>query len=682
HNSLTKLRLITLNYEKSRARDHRNKNLFVYITSKYIELHEFYQNKEISMPFAFEELVFRRVILLDPKNPMAHNNLADLYANQNVQLKEALKEAKIAHQLDNNNPYIMDTLGYCYYKNQKFEKSVQILNKAIEIDDSQAIIYFHLASAYYDLKKFDLAVLNFKKSVELDPNNSLTLNNLAYLYSELNQNLEEALTMCKIALKVAPKNPAYLDTLGWIYYQLGRYEEAKIILEKVLILDPKSQESKSHLEAILAKLNPEDSTKEILAPIPMIKSSLQSPPSSSKGAYDLLYKSIIQAKDQYIKNNQNQVSKSELKIFYDQLISLSSSQGDYIKLYQFMKEFENLNIQASDLNKSPQKSKTSTNHLKNSFYNFFPREPQLFIHAKHKALVKVYTKAFEYWSKSSPLDLKLVDVQDQITRELPQQIAISLYKPNEDTKLQILACSQMNKEKLQMIHRNLEMFAGRPLQIPGVDNIQLEIASIDSHTYQIKVFGVSVFISLQDQYLLVSNSLIATKKLPRKAQNSLNSNVKFLNYLHSAKDFKYEINFFSNDFSTLNNSMDQSTLSAIQNISPEFNILEKIQSYMAFLNLDNNTIEELEFIEAKKISEIDQIVKSIELASRNFENNLLQDMDQKIDSNVTINHQTIQIQTKINHLDVFIQAVIKQFQQNYQQFEGLYNFKKDTNNDK
>lgn len=682
-NTLTKLRLITLNYEKSRARDHRNRNLFVYITSKYIELHTHYQEHNINMPFAFEELVYKRVILLDPKNPMAHNNLADLYSNQNVQLKEALKEAEIANKLEENNPSILDTLGYCLYKNKKFKKSVEVFKKAIQLDPSQAISYFHLASAYYDLKKFPLAIVNFKKAIELEPNNSLTLNNLAYLYSELNQNLDEALIMSQRALKRAPKNPAYLDTLAWIYYQQGRYKEAKTILDKVLVIDPESVESRAHLDAVEAKLNP-NATKtpkvehhdHDQGSHPQEKQIFKS---SSKNAYDLLYQSILNAKDSYIANNQNNLKKADVKVFYDQLISISSNQGDYIKLYQFMKEFETL-----DLSKNTE-VKTTESALSpqfNSFYNFFPEKPQLFVHAKKSALTKMYNKAFEIWSKNSKLEIDLTSIQQRIIQELPNQLAISLYKPNADTKLQILACSKLTEQKLQTIHKNLEIFAGRPITIPGNQDIHIEIQSLNLHTYQVKAFGTSIFIHLKDQHLIVSNSIVATNNLPHDDKVSLNSNVSFINFLKSAKDFKHEIKLFSDDFSSFNQGLDKQTLAIIKEVTNDFNLLENIASYIAFLNFDNNTFKELEYIGAKSSDQVKSLVQSIESASKHIEDTLLKNNSHKITSEIVVKDSIIEISTEISNLDQFIQTIIDKVKLNYKHIEKLVKPKKDNNNDK
>jgi tetratricopeptide (TPR) repeat protein len=62
--------------------------------------------------------------------------------------------------------------------------------------------------------------------IELDPDHFDALNYLGYSWAERDINMEEALTMIEKALKIKPDVPYIIDSLGWTYYKLGRYEEA------------------------------------------------------------------------------------------------------------------------------------------------------------------------------------------------------------------------------------------------------------------------------------------------------------------------------------------------------------------------------------------------------------------------------------------------------------------------
>ena len=67
-----------------------------------------------------------------------------------------------------------------------------------------------------------------------EPANATALNFLGYLFADHDRNLEEALDLIGKALRLDPENGAYLDSLGWAYYRLGRLEEARTQLERAI----------------------------------------------------------------------------------------------------------------------------------------------------------------------------------------------------------------------------------------------------------------------------------------------------------------------------------------------------------------------------------------------------------------------------------------------------------------
>jgi tetratricopeptide (TPR) repeat protein len=60
-----------------------------------------------------------------------------------------------------------------------------------------------------------------------DPEHASALNYLGYMLADQNQKLEEALGYIKHAVDLDPANGAYLDSLGWAYFRLGKYEQAE-----------------------------------------------------------------------------------------------------------------------------------------------------------------------------------------------------------------------------------------------------------------------------------------------------------------------------------------------------------------------------------------------------------------------------------------------------------------------
>ena len=85
------------------------------------------------------------------------------------------------------------------------------------------------------------AEADFRQSLKLNPSQPDVLNYLGYSLVERGEKLDEALAMIESAVAAKPDSGAIADSLGWVYYQLGRFEEAEQAMEvavKLLPVDP------------------------------------------------------------------------------------------------------------------------------------------------------------------------------------------------------------------------------------------------------------------------------------------------------------------------------------------------------------------------------------------------------------------------------------------------------------
>lgn len=80
-------------------------------------------------------------------------------------------------------------------------------------------------------------------------------NDLGYLWADQGKNLERALKMIKLALESDPDNDAYLDSLGWALYKLGRYQEALEPLKKSASAEDADAVILDHLAECYLRLN-------------------------------------------------------------------------------------------------------------------------------------------------------------------------------------------------------------------------------------------------------------------------------------------------------------------------------------------------------------------------------------------------------------------------------------------
>jgi tetratricopeptide (TPR) repeat protein len=138
---------------------------------------------------------------------------------------------------EDRNVYVQ--LGIIYTRAKRWDDALAALAQAEELStksDDKAYVYFLRGDLYQRQKMFDPAEAQFQKVLSLtppsDPQSAATLNYLGYMNADRGVKLEESLNYIKQALSFEPNNPAYLDSLGWVYFKLGKYDLAEDNLNK------------------------------------------------------------------------------------------------------------------------------------------------------------------------------------------------------------------------------------------------------------------------------------------------------------------------------------------------------------------------------------------------------------------------------------------------------------------
>jgi tetratricopeptide (TPR) repeat protein len=143
-------------------------------------------------------------------------------------------------------------LAIIYTRAKRWNDAEQSLAKAEQLSgkpDDKAYVSFLRGDLYQRQKMFDQADTEFRKVLAVtpptDPQAAATLNYLGYMNADRGVKLEESLNYIKQALTFEPNNGAYLDSLGWAYFKLGKYDLAEENLNKAAVhmgSDPTVQE--------------------------------------------------------------------------------------------------------------------------------------------------------------------------------------------------------------------------------------------------------------------------------------------------------------------------------------------------------------------------------------------------------------------------------------------------------
>lgn len=154
-----------------------------------------------------------------------------------------------------------DMLGGLYRAKKKMPESIAVYSRAIDRlktpERSHWNLFFGRAVAYERNKEWPKAEADFLKALELLPDTVRTprekfdraqvLNYLAYSWVDQGMHIERSFEMLKRAVELAPEDGAIVDSLGWAYYRLGKFDDAVRELEKAVSLKPGDPTINDHL---------------------------------------------------------------------------------------------------------------------------------------------------------------------------------------------------------------------------------------------------------------------------------------------------------------------------------------------------------------------------------------------------------------------------------------------------
>ncbi len=159
-------------------------------------------------------------------------------------------------------------LAWAFFNLKRYSEEAASLEDAIKIDSDDSSLRERLGSAYLHSGDDAKAISIYKKTLEIDPS-TLRLNDIAYELAEADKNLPLAQTYAEKAVhdeeeassKVELKSltlddlyhtgtlAAYWDTLGWVYFRQGKFDEAETLLNASWTLTQGKTEADHLLQA-------------------------------------------------------------------------------------------------------------------------------------------------------------------------------------------------------------------------------------------------------------------------------------------------------------------------------------------------------------------------------------------------------------------------------------------------
>ena len=127
------------------------------------------------------------------------------------------------------------------------------LNKLLETGYMTSSVYAAIAFVAWQQQDVNKCIEYYEKSLKTDDENISSLNGLGYVLACQEKDLTRALSLCKQAVKIAPKSAACLDSLGWVYYKMGLYKDALQYLNDAEQIAPDNVEIAYHIKSVRLK---------------------------------------------------------------------------------------------------------------------------------------------------------------------------------------------------------------------------------------------------------------------------------------------------------------------------------------------------------------------------------------------------------------------------------------------
>jgi len=142
---------------------------------------------------------------------------------------------------------VLSTKALVLSEAERYVEAEAAVREALQRDPRNNGLLIQLSLIQERLGRFADAEATLRQVLERDADNATALNNLGYYLAERGERLDEALELIRRAVNIEPNNGAFLDSLGWVYFQLGNLDEAERYLEQAVLYQPRDATIHEHL---------------------------------------------------------------------------------------------------------------------------------------------------------------------------------------------------------------------------------------------------------------------------------------------------------------------------------------------------------------------------------------------------------------------------------------------------
>lgn len=217
-------------------------------------------------------IYFEKAVLLDPHDQEAIDGLTRVYRSGRV-TRPMLRRMETVAGHEPASATLFEVVGRLYADRGWYPDAIRALQSALRLEPKRSTAAIALAQAFAATgrvsaaadsaqltgsgsgelvagleaqKRQDVnkAIAHYEAAVGRGEPTGAAANNLAWLYAQQGAKLDRALTLAQSALEVAPENPAFLDTVGYVHLRRREYSDAikalKAAVELAELRDPQA----------------------------------------------------------------------------------------------------------------------------------------------------------------------------------------------------------------------------------------------------------------------------------------------------------------------------------------------------------------------------------------------------------------------------------------------------------
>ena len=160
--------------------------------------------------------------------------IASIYADLKGLERAQQYLAELRTQLDSPDDVVQVYLieGQLLHEQKLYVLAIDLYSEGLQKFPRHSELLYARALMAEEIDRIDLLESDLKAILSEDPDNASALNALGYTLADHNFRIGEALAYIQRALEIRPDDPAVIDSMGWVQFRLGNYEQAEQYLRK------------------------------------------------------------------------------------------------------------------------------------------------------------------------------------------------------------------------------------------------------------------------------------------------------------------------------------------------------------------------------------------------------------------------------------------------------------------